>query len=110
MRYVYGHLPQLQDVGDEGRQYSVTEGMLEYAGRQVLYHYAEALGVTFCTGSYVPCIGSITVQGYVLNWKYGTNEKGEAISDIDPIADAEDRAAISRLLWPGHGFPRVTFL
>ena len=109
MIYVYTHLNQNEDTGPEGSRYSTYEETLEYQGRKVLYHYVESFGVTFCTGSYVPHIGSVTVKGYVLRWKYGTNERGEALSEIEPITDGEEQQAISRLLWPGGSIPQVRF-
>jgi len=109
MSHVYVHPSPNEYVGAEDRQYSVTENTLDYQGRQVLYHYVESFGVTFCTGSYVSHVASINVKGYVTRWKYGTNERGESLSEIQPVADREEQQAISRLLWPGYSIPRVNF-
>ncbi len=107
--YVYRHLPRDEHTGPEGNRYSATEGILEYQGRKVLYQYADALGVTFCTGTGAPYVGSINVKGYVVRWKYATDEAGDALSEIEPIADREVQKAISSLLWPEPRARRVTF-
>ncbi|OGO01856.1 MAG: hypothetical protein A2Y72_05630 [Chloroflexi bacterium RBG_13_53_26] len=108
MAYVYAHPPQ-DSVLDE-RRFTLSEGLLEYQGRKVLYHYAEATYVTFCTGSGTPWVGSISVKGYVVRWRYGMNDKGEALSEIEPITDAVEQREISGLLWPGiSDSSRVSF-
>ena len=110
MTYVYRHGPQQEDVGSEGKQYSITEGILEYQDRKVLYQYVEALGVSFCTVTGAAYVGNINVQGYVVRWKYGSNEKGEALSEIQPVSDVQEKQEIGKLLWPTLGTPRVNFV
>jgi len=108
MTYVYAHPPQ-DSILDE-RRFTLSEGVLEYQGRKVLYHYAEATSVSFCTASGSPFAGNMNVRGYVVRWRYGTNEKGEALSDIDPITDKKEQQEISKLLWPSPNGPtRVNF-
>jgi hypothetical protein len=109
MTYVYAHLSRDEHAGFEGDRYSATERTLQYRGRTVLYQYADAVGVTFCTGTGAPYVGSLNVKGYVVKWKYGTDETGEALSEIEPITDAQERREISELLWPGGGSYRVNF-
>jgi len=109
MTQIYTHIDRDEHVGAEGRRYSATENTLEFRGRQVLYQYVDAFGVTFCTGSYVPYIGSLNVKGYVVRWKYGTNENVEALSEIEPMTDKEEQQEISALLWPSRS-SRVNFL
>jgi hypothetical protein len=110
MTYVYRHGPPQEDVGSEGKQYSITEGILEYQGRKVLYQYVEALGVSFCTVTGAAYVGNINVKGYVVRWKYGSNEKGEALSEIQPVSDVREQQEIGKLLWPTCGTPRVNFV
>jgi len=110
MTYIYRHGPQQEDVGSEGKQYSITEGILEYQGRKVLYQYVEALGISFCTVTGAAYVGNINVQGYVVRWKYGNNDKGEALSEIQPVSDVQERQEIGKLLWPTCGTSRVNFV
>ena len=106
--HIYTHLDRDEHVGDEGRRYCATENTIEYQGRQVLYQYVDSHGVTFCTGNYVPYVGSINVKGYVVRWKFGTDEDGNALSEVEPITNKEEQQEISARLWPGHS-PRVNF-
>ena len=108
MTYVYAHPPQ-DSILDE-RRFTLSEGIMEYQGRKVLYHYAEAISVNFCTASGTPFVGNMNVRGYVVRWRYGTNEKGEALSEIEPITDKKEQQEISKLLWPSPNGPtRVHF-
>lgn len=110
MTYVYAHLPQDEDIGPQGRSYSVTEEILEYQGRRVLYLYVVASEITFCDRSYAPHIVNINVKGYVVKWKYGTNEEGETLSEIDPIREDAERRAISKLLCASRHVSTINFL
>jgi len=108
MSYIYAH-PSIDD-GLEERRYSLSEGILDYRGRQVLYHYSEATSVSFCTASGSPFVGNMHVRGYILRWKYGTDEKGQSLSQIEPVMDEQERQEIRGLLWPGRdGKSRVLF-
>jgi hypothetical protein len=108
MTYVYAHPPQ-DSILDE-RRFTLSEGIMEYQGRKVLYYYAEATSVNFCTASGTPFVGNMNVRGYVVRWRYGTNENGEALSEIEPITDKKEQQEISKLLWPSpNGSTRVNF-
>lgn len=110
MNYVYAHLPQGEDIGFEGRSYSVTEGLLEYKGRKVLYLNAEASAISFCDRSYAMHLGSTNVKGYVVRWRYGTNERHEALSEIEPVMDEGERREISKLLRDSYNLSAVRFI
>src|SRR5512139_1522939 len=105
--FVYAH-PFSDPVLDDKRFTTSTEHLLEYKGRQVLYSYAEASAISFCSASGANYAGNITVKGYVVRWRYGANEKGEALSEIEPVTDGRDQEEISRILWPGPN-SRVSF-
>jgi hypothetical protein len=109
MKYVYTHVTEGEDIGFEGRSYSITEGLLEYRGRKVLYLNSEASGVSFCDRSYAMHLGSINVKGYVVRWKYGTNEKGEALSEIESVMDEEEQREISKLVRTSYNISNVRF-
>jgi hypothetical protein len=106
-RFVYVH-PSSDPVLDDKRFTTSTEHTLEYKGRQVLYCYAEASAISFCSASGANYAGNMTVKGYVVRWKYGANEKGDALSEIESITDSQEREEISRILWPGLS-SRVSF-
>ena len=108
MSDIYAH-PSVDD-GLEERRFSLSEGILEYGGRQVFYHYSEATSVSFCTASGSPFVGNIHVRGYVLRWKYTIDDKGLALSEIEPVTNETERREIQNLLWPGRdGRARVLF-
>lgn len=109
MSYVYAHLPEDRDIGFDGRSYSIKEGVLEYRGRRLLYLNAEASAVSFCDRSYAHHLGSINVKGYVVRWKYSANEKGEALSDIEPVTDEDEQREISKLLRASYNIGTVSF-
>ena len=109
MSYFYAHMPEDKDIGFEGRAYTVAERLLEYKGRKVLYLNTEASGVSFCDRSYAMHLGSIIVKGYVIRWKFGTNEKGEPLSEIEPVKIEVEQREISRLLRDGYNISTVSF-
>ena len=98
MSYVYTHLPEDRDIGFDGRSYSIKEGILEYRGRKLLYLNAEASAVSFCDRSYAYHLGSVNVKGYVVRWKFGANERGEMLSEIQTISDEMEKQEIAKLL------------
>ena len=109
MKYVYVHVTEGEDIGFEGRSYRIAEELLDYQGRKVLYLNSEASGVSFCDRSYAVHLGSINVKGYVVRWKYGANEKGEALSEIEPITDEGEQREISKLLKVRYNVSAVRF-
>ncbi len=109
MNHIYAHQPEGEDVGFEGRSYSVAEGLLEYRGRRVLYLNVETSGISFCDRSYAMHLGSIMVKGYVVKWKYGKNEKGEDLSEIEPVTNELEQREISKLLRDGYNISTVRF-
>jgi hypothetical protein len=107
--YVYAHTPQDALIEDK-RFTTTTESMLEYKGRKVLYNYAEATAISFCSASGASYAGNMIVKGYVVRWKYETNEKGEPLSEIQPVTDKAEQQEISQILWPSSSASsRVTF-
>ena len=109
VKYVYVHVTEGEDIGFEGRSYRIAEELLDYQGRKVLYLNSEASGVSFCDRSYAMHLGSINVKGYVVKWKYGTNEKGEALSQIEPITDEGEQREIRKFLKVRYNVSAVRF-
>ena len=98
----YIHLPEDEDIGPEERFYQAREGRLEYNGREVLYLVAETTGITCCDGSYASRIETMNVIGYINRWKYKINEKGAAVSEIEPIEDKYTKQKIVEILQKPH--------
>jgi hypothetical protein len=110
MKYVYTHVPEGEDIGFEGRSYRIAEELLDYQGRKILYLNSEASGVSFCDRSYAMHLGSTNVKGYVVRWKYGTNEKGETLSEIEPVTDEGEQREINKLLKGRYNISAVGFI
>jgi len=107
--FVYAHPPS-DPVLDEKRFTTSTEHTLDYKGRRVLYNYAEATAISFCSASGASYAGNMIVKGYVVRWKYGTDEKGRSLSEIEPITNKREQQEISQLLWPSSSTSsRVSF-
>lgn len=94
----YVHLPEDMDIGFSERAYQAREEKLEYGEREILYHVVESTGFTCCDRSYTSHLATIRVMGYIIRWKYTTNEKGEAVSEIEPIEDKETQQEIRHAL------------
>ena len=109
MKYTYVHVTEGEDIGFEARSYRISEELLDYQGRKVLYLNSEASGVSFCDRSYAMHLGSINVKGYVVRWKYDTNGKGEIISEIEPVKDEGEQREISRILKVRYNISAVRF-
>ena len=110
MKHVYTHVTEGEDIGFEGRSYRIAEELLDYQGREVLYLNSEASGISFCDRSYAMHLGSINVKGYVVRWKYGTSEKGEVLSEIEPITDEGEQREINKLLKGRYSISAVRFM
>lgn len=110
MKYAYAHLPPDQDIGFDSRSYSVTEALLEYKGRQVLYLHVVASDITFCDRSYASHLVSLNVKGYVAKWKYVSDESGVAVSEIEPVGDEEQRQEIREILRSRHSISTINFV
>ena len=109
VKYVYVHITEGEDIGFEGRSYRIAEELLDYQWSKVLYLNSEASGVSFCDRSYAMHLGSISVKGYVVRWKYGTNAKGETLSEILPVTDESEQREISKLLKVRYNISTVRF-
>jgi len=94
----YVHLPQGEDIGPAGRSYQVQEKVLQHNGREILYLVTEACAVFCCDRSYNCQIGAVNVKGYIVRWKHKTNEKGEPISEVEPIEDEKVQQEIREIL------------
>ena len=110
MTYIYAHLSQNEDIGFDERSYSATEEIVDYDGRKVLYLFVVASGITFCDRSYAAHLANANVKGYVVKWKYGTDEENTSLSEIEPIEDGEERRAIVQLLRTTRNISTVNFV
>ena len=97
------HISQDEDIGFDERPYRIVgEDRLEYEGREILYFIVESTNFTCCDQILTSQLATVRVVGYIVRWKYGTNEKGEAISEIEPIKDREAQQEITKILRNKH--------
>jgi hypothetical protein len=109
--------PELQDfihprLGQEitaigGHYVFNNEGRLSFGGRDVLYLVGYAVVDTSCCG--VGGCAYAMVPGYVQDWKYKKNKTDEPISQIEPVIDINDQAAIRQLIQKKEVVQQVTF-
>lgn len=97
----YVHIQEEEDIGFPERAYRIREEKLGYKGREILYHIVECSGITFCDRSYMSHFETVHVLGYINRWKYDTNEKGAAVSELEPIKDREEQLEIRGILQRG---------
>ncbi len=107
-RYVH------QRIGEEIRSiagyYQVLEEVVvEYEGRDLFYLLEAAVVDTSCCGS--GGMGFIRVPGFVKDWKFGLNEDGLFVSEVERVEGEEERKKIARWLRARHpGFQEVVFM
>lgn len=63
----------------------------------------EVLGVIGRVNVEASCCGSrdwryARVPGYIVRWHYTLSESGQAVSEVTPVEDAAERAAIRRMV------------
>ena len=91
-----------------------TEQLLSLFGKDEaeLIHGDERYPLTIETSPHCTqnCPAGINVKGYVTRWKYESNERGEALSEIEPITDEEEQRAIRDLVRASHNVSAVHFL
>ena len=94
----YIHLSE-EKVGEGEFSYWISEEVLDYGGRKVLYLDSKAEGgiVLGCDQSYVEAPETIFVKGYIIEWKK-ENEKGEFVSKLEAIGDDREREEIKGIL------------
>ena len=72
------------------------EGTIDIDGKEILFAVGNAAVDSSCCGSW-GCTYAL-VPGYVVDWKYKTNDKGMSVSTVEPVRDNEAKQRISALL------------
>jgi hypothetical protein len=102
--------PFVHAINEEFRSISgyyifLEEGIIEYAGKRILFLLGEGEADSACCGRgrwrYV------LVPGVVVDWKGSQDEKGRPISLIDPIMDPAIKAYVQRHIMESKGIPQV---
>ncbi len=83
------------------------EGTLEFRGRDVLYAIGDAVVDSACCGTY-GCRFAY-VPGYVIDWKYQTDDNGLPVSRVEPVRDQQEREILIGVLQEKLGVTQVQF-
>ncbi len=102
------------EVGEEVRSiagyYSVlSESVMEYKNREVLYLVKVAVVETSCCGP--GGMGFISVPGYVVRLRDRRNSQGAWVTDVEHVTDAVEQGEIAGILKSKHlHFHQVDFM
>ena len=101
--------PELgQEITAIGGHYVFNnEHRLFFNDCDVLYLVGYAVVDTSCCGT-GGCAYAM-VPGYIHRWKYKKIETDELVSQVEPVKEADDQAAISRLIRKKESVQQVTF-
>jgi hypothetical protein len=86
----------------------LEEGRLMQGERPFLYVMGAAVVDSSCCGT--GGCRFLNVPGYILSWKERQSAEGVPISEVEPVANEEDRKAIKSLLDQMFPNSQVSFL
>ncbi|MDD4091157.1 MAG: hypothetical protein PHQ63_01220 [Smithellaceae bacterium] len=101
-----------RNIGEEvsfiaGSYQIVEEGCLTHDGREFLYLMGIATVDNACCG-HTGC-RFLHVPGYIHSWKTKTNPQGHPVSEVEPITDEQDQAAIRTFLEACYPYAQINF-
>ena len=85
----------------------LQEGIVEYAGKRILFLLGEGKAETACCGSGGCCYA--LVPGTVLSWKSATDEQGRFVSLVEPLIDPAIKSFVEQHIRETEGVPQVQF-
>jgi hypothetical protein len=104
----YTHRPLGEEVRSISGHYAIDEEKcIAFQGREVLLAKGTWAVENSCCGT--GGCGFALVPGYVLRWKASNNEKGEAVSEIEPVQDDEEKQALRKLICESEKVHQVNF-
>jgi hypothetical protein len=90
-----------------GHYYFTDEVRMPFQGREVLYLVGGAVFDRTCCG--YTGFGYVLVPGYILDWKYKTNEHGLPVSRLEPVRSEDEREEIQTLIRQKESVQQVKF-
>ena len=104
----YTHRPLGEEVRSISGYYAIDEEKrIPFQGREALIAKGCFAVDSSCCGT--GGCGFALVPGYVLQWKASTNEKGEPVTEIEPVRDDEEKQALRRLILESEQVQQVNF-
>ncbi len=98
-----------EDVSSISGHYSfISEGTVQYKGRDVLYLSGFSVTDSACCGT-GGCVFSF-VPGYILRLRHSQDEKGTYISQVEPITDELAQRDIAELIRKIEPSTQINFL
>ena len=104
----YTHSPLGQEIRAAAGHYIIEkEEKLSFQGREVLFATGYMDVNSSCCGT--GGCGFALVAGYILNWKRAVNEKGEPVSEVEPIKGVQAKEAVEKLVRKTNNVQQVNF-
>jgi hypothetical protein len=97
MKQLYVHQEINAEIQSIAGLYQVMEeDRLSINGRELFYVLLSASLETSCFAN--RSFMNIRVPGYIVEWKYDTNESGNKISEVEPIIDRDAQREVVKML------------
>lgn len=104
----YTHTPLGQEITAVAGHYVLQEEKrVPFRGRELLVARGYAVVDSSCCGS--GGCGFAHVAGYLVGWKLRANEKGEAVSEVQPVRNEEEQETIRKLIRDNEKVLQVQF-
>jgi hypothetical protein len=104
----YTHRPLGQEVRSISGSYAIEEEKsVSFRGREVLLAKGWWAVDNSCCGT--GGCGFALVPGYVLAWKSFRNERGEAVTEIEPVKDEQEKQALREFIQKVEKVQQVNF-
>ncbi len=84
-----------------------AEDRVPFEGREVLVATGHMVIDNSCCG--VGGCGFAVVPGYVVHWKDSKNQKGELISEVEPVREEREKEELRRLILASEKVQQVNF-
>ncbi len=104
----YTHSPLGQEIRAAAGHYAIEqEKRLSFQGREVLFAIGHMAVTSSCCGT--GGCGFALVAGYILNWKTLKNEKGDPVSEVEPIKEDQTKKALEKLILESDPVQQINF-
>jgi hypothetical protein len=104
----YTHRPLGREVHSISGYYTIDEEKrISFQGREVLVARGCWAVENSCCGT--GGCGFALVPGFVVQWQTSRNERGEPVTEIEPVRDEEAKQALRKLIQESEKVPQVNF-
>jgi len=104
----YTHQPLGEEVESiSGHYVAEREVRIPVEGREVVYIVGHAVVDTSCCGA--GGCGYALVPGFVVRWKYASNDDGWDMTEVEPVRDDSAKAFIKKTIESVEPVTQVNF-